>query len=163
MNINKYSLTLTSLTVSAILLILAYVLEAIFNLAPCDLCMKQRAIHFMIVLISIIHFSCVKLNYNFKFISKLIILLWLLSLVMSIYHYGIEQNIWLGFTECSSKISFNNDTLKNLLSKDPIRCQDVNFKILNLSLAGWNGLISFSVLILLVYMLFISKKNKYEK
>ncbi len=83
-------------------------------------------------------------------------------MVLSIYHFGIEQNLWLGFTECSSNISFNNDSLKNLLSKDPIRCQNIQFKVLNISLAGWNSFISFSVLIILVYMLFILKKDKNE-
>ena len=160
MEINKFSFALTSLSISLISLILAYFFEVTFDLIPCDLCKKQRAIHFLIFLISIIHFSCIKLNFKFKFISKLIILLWVSSVVISIYHFGIEQNFWLGFTECSSKLSFSNDALKNLLSKDPIRCQDVQFKILSMSLAGWNALISFSVFIILVYMLFIFKKGR---
>ena len=162
MKVNKFSLPLISFIVSSISLLLAYYFEVTFDLIPCDLCSKQRLIHFLIFFISIITFLFMKLNFNFRFICKLIILLWISSMVISIYHFGIEKNFWLGFTECSAKLSFDSDTLKNLLSQNPIRCQEVQFKILNISLAGWNAFISFSVFIILVYMLFVLKKDEYE-
>ena len=86
-------------------------------------------------------------------------------MVLSIYHFGIEQNLWLGFTECSSNISFNNDSLKNLLSKDPIRCQNIQFKVLNISLAGWNGLVSMSLFTISILLLYLYNKGikDYEK
>ena len=70
--------------------------------------------------------------------------LWLGSSILAFYHFGIEKKLWQGFTECGSNLIFNENTLDQLLSKSPIRCDETQFVLLNISLAGWNGILSVS-------------------
>ena len=59
------------------------------------------------------------------------------------------MNFWKGPDECSSSIDFSKDLLTYLLNKSPIKCDEVMFKILGLSLAGWNVLISFTMFLIM--------------
>ena len=65
---------------------------------------------------------------------------------MSLYHFGIEKNLWNALTGCEANIkSFgNSNNLKEyLLNKDYVSCKDVSFKFLGISLAGYNIIVSF--------------------
>jgi disulfide bond formation protein DsbB len=79
------------------------------------------------------------------------------SSVAGLYHFGIEMNFWSGPDECSSSIDFSRDLLKYLLNKSPIKCDEVMFKILGLSLAGWNALMSF--VMFSIVSVFLMKKG----
>ena len=81
-------------------------------------------------------------------------LLWLVSSSLAFYHFGIEKKLWEGFSECSSNLIFNENTLDQLLSKSPIRCDETQFELLYISLAGWNGILSISIFIILSYLLY---------
>ena len=70
---------------------------------------------------------------------------------MSVYHFGIEKNLWNALTGCETNIkSFSDsDNLKEyLLNKNYVSCDDVSFKFLGISLAGYNIILSFILLIL---------------
>ena len=64
------------------------------------------------------------------------------------------MNFWKGPDDCSSNIDFSKDTLTFLLNKSPIKCDEVMFKILGLSLAGWNALLSFLMFLIILYLRF---------
>ncbi len=87
-------------------------------------------------------------------------LLWLSSAVLAFYHFGIEKKLWEGFSGCSSKLTFSENTLNQILSKSPIKCDEIQFEIFNVSLAGWNTFISTSVFIILTYLLYKIKRIK---
>ena len=91
----------------------------------------------------------------------LLTLLFLFSLIISFYHFGIEQ----GFIEESAVCGVNNTS--NVISKEEllkqlqektVSCKDVTFKIFGFSLTTFNMLLS----LLLVILLTIILKN-YEK
>ena len=70
---------------------------------------------------------------------------------MSLYHFGIEKNLWNALTGCEASIkSFvNSNNLKEyLLNKDYVSCNNVSFKFLGISLAGYNVIISFILLVI---------------
>ena len=70
---------------------------------------------------------------------------------MSLYHFGIEKNLWNALTGCEANIkSFrNSNNLKEyLLNKDYVSCNNVSFKFLGISLAGYNVIISFILLVI---------------
>ena len=85
--------------------------------------------------------------------------MWLISAVTSFYHYGIENKFWLGFTNCTSKLNFKENALDQILTTSPIRCDEPQFKIFEISLAGWNGLISALIFIILLYLLYDVKRK----
>ena len=147
-----------SFLVSSIMLISAFYLEYFHGALPCDLCITQRWFHGAIIAYSLMIIFII----NKTSISKKLLLLggtilWLSSSIAGLYHFGIEMNFWTGPDGCSSNIDFSKDTLTYLLSKSPIKCDEVMFKIFGLSLAGWNALVSFFVF-LLTSILFFYKR-----
>ena len=137
------------------MLLSAFYLEYFHGALPCDLCITQRWFHSAIIGYSFI----IILIINKTLISnKLLVLvgaiLWLSSSLAGLYHFGIEMNFWTGPDGCSSNIDFSKDTLTYLLNKSPIKCDEVMFEILGLSLAGWNALASLLIFLLAIILLF---------
>ena len=148
-----------SLLLSSGFLIGAFFLEFYLSLIPCDLCIKQRIVHVSILILSLLIFPLYTFS-NLKFIMLSILnLLWLVSSSLAFYHFGIEKKLWKGFSECSSNLTFNENTLDQLLSRSPIRCDETQFELLNISLAGWNGILSIIIFIILSYLLYKSYKE----
>ena len=155
---NNLNATL-SLLLSSSLLLGAYFLEFYLSLIPCDLCIKQRTVHVFILILSLLIFPLYTLS-KLRFIMLSILnLLWLGSSFLALYHFGIEKKLWQGFLECSSNLTFNGNTLDQLLSRSPIRCDETQFELLNISLAGWNGILSIIVFIILSYLLYKTCKE----
>jgi len=67
------------------------------------------------------------------------------------------MNFWTGPDDCSSNIDFSKDTLTYLLNKSPIKCDEIMFKILGLSLAGWNALLSFLMSLAISYFIIFKR------
>ena len=135
-----------SFLISSLMLLSAFYLEYFHNAFPCDLCITQRWFHALIISYSLITIFISKSSF---FTNKLILIglsiTWIASSVAGLYHFGIEMNFWKGPDECSSAIDFSKDTLKYLLNKSPIKCDEVMFKVFGLSLAGWNAIMSFAM------------------
>ena len=156
---NNLNATL-SLFLSSGLLLGAYFLEFYLSLIPCDLCIKQRIVHVFILILSLSIFPLYRFS-KLKFIMLLILnLIWLVSSSLAFYHFGIEKKLWEGFSECNSNLIFNENTLDQLLSKSPIRCDETQFELLYISLAGWNGILSIGIFIILSYLLYKMNMEK---
>jgi len=147
---NGNFLNLLFLFISILVLLIVYYLEFFQGITPCQLCIYQRLPYFIIILLAI-SFLLIK-NKSLKKITFLFyILIFTSSLIMSVYHFGIEKNLWNALTGCETNIkSFSDsDNLKEyLLNKDYVSCDDVSFKFLGISLAGYNIILSFILLIL---------------
>ena len=147
-----------SFLVSSIMLISAFYLEYFHGALPCDLCITQRWFHGAIIAYSLmIIFILNKTSISKKLLLLGGTILWLLSSIAGLYHFGIEMNFWTGPDGCSSNIDFSKDTLTYLLSKSPIKCDEVMFKIFGLSLAGWNALVSFFVFLLTSILIYYKR------
>ena len=147
-----------SFLISSLMLLSAFYLEYFHDAFPCDLCITQRWFHALIISYSLIAIFI----HGKKFLANKFILIglsitWIVSSVAGLYHFGIEMNFWSGPDECSSSIDFSKDLLKYLLNKSPIKCDEVMFKILGLSLAGWNALMSF--VMFSIVSVFLMKKG----
>ena len=143
-----------SLLLSSGLLLGAFFLEFYLSLIPCDLCIKQRIVHVSILILSLLIFPLHKFS-NLKFIMLSILnLLWLGSSLLAFYHFGIEKKLWDGFSECGSNLTFDENTLDQLLSRSPVRCDETQFELLYISLAGWNGILSIIIFIILSCLLY---------
>ena len=147
-----------SFLISSLMLLSAFYLEYFHDAFPCDLCITQRWFHALIISYSLIAiFIHEKKNLAYKFTLIGLSITWIASSVAGLYHFGIEMNFWSGPDECSSSIDFSKDLLKYLLNKSPIKCDEVMFKILGLSLAGWNALMSF--VMFSIVSVFLMKKG----
>ena len=147
-----------SLLASSLMLLSAFYLEYFKGALPCDLCITQRWFHGLIITYSLISIFILEKFINVKiFILIVLSFTWLVSAIAGLYHFGIEMNFWLGPDDCSSNIDFSKDLLTYLLNKSPIKCDEIMFKILGLSLAGWNALLSFLMSLTISYFIIFKR------
>ena len=145
---NSNFLNLFFLFFSICILLIVYYLEMFQGLEPCKLCTYQRFPYFIAILLALS--SLLSKNTNFKKVTFLFyILIFTSSLIMSIHHFGVEKNFWDAFTSCESSfksLTNNNDLKEYLLNKDYVSCENISFRFLGISLAGYNVIVSFFLL-----------------
>ncbi len=138
---------------SLIALISAYYIEYILGHKPCNLCLIERIPYGLsIILISLIFF----LKKDEKFYILLLIITFVFSLIVSFYHFGIEQGFFQESAVCDTKNFSENMTKEDLLkqlSEKNVSCKDVTFSFFGLSLTSINIVISllFTITLLKIY------------
>ena len=108
---------------------------------PCELCLKQRFAYYTVVPLSLLvgllgANNPVVLRYGLWALG----LIMLASCVFGIYHSGVEWKFWQGPTTCTGGGSFAGGLPD--LTKKAVMCDQPAIRILGLSLAGWNAVIS---------------------
>ena len=145
---------------SLIALISAYFIEHVLGHQPCNLCLIERIPYVLsIILLSIIFIT----KKNEKFFILLLILTFVFSFAISLYHLGIEQGFFQESTVCDVKNFSENITKEELLSKlsdKIVSCKDVTFRIFGLSLTTINIIISLLIIIALTKDYIKDEKNK---
>ncbi len=79
-----------------------------------------------------------------------IALIFLANVGLAFYHVGVEQHWWPGPTACTGSLSGPvdvNDLAKALNSVRVVNCDEVQLRILGLSLAGWDAVMSAALAI----------------
>ena len=141
-------------------LISAYFIEFILGHQPCNLCLIER-IPYGLSIILIITIFILKKNENFFIL--LLILTFIFSFAISVYHLGIEQGFFQESAVCDVKNINENLTKEDLLkqlSKKIVSCEDVTSRIFGLSLTSINIVISLMFIITLVKIYTKYEKNK---
>ena len=144
--------------VSLVSIISAYFIEYVLGHQPCNLCLIERIPYGLAIVLIILNHILIK---NKRFIILLLILVFSFSLIISFYHFGIEQGIFEESAVCGLKDASNivskEELLKQLQVKN-VSCKDVTFRIFGFSLTSLNIIIS------LILVIFLSKIFKnYEK
>ena len=134
----------------------AFFVEYILGYKPCILCKYQRVPYILALIIGLIGF--VKpLN---KRVIFFIFLTFLISMTLSGYHVGVEQELYQSIFNCSDNnlsILEKSKLLENLSVINP-DCRNVNFAVFGVSLATINFILSF-VISLVSYYLYYNAKN----
>ena len=139
-------------------IIIAYFIEYILGHQPCSLCLVERIPYGLGLILIILNYTLIKKD---QYIILLLILIFAFSLIISIYHFGIEEGFFEESSVCGVKNvtdTISKEELLKQLSKKTISCKDVTFKIFGLSLTTINIAISLIVTVILT-KIFI----KYEK
>ena len=157
--IEKYYFLIVFIASSCIL-ISAYILEFFFNHPPCNLCEYQRVPYFLLLFISLISLKIKKIQ--IKFVA---LICFVSSFIISGFHSLVERKLVefdIGCTSTGSDID-NIEDLRNFLEQTPlIKCDEISFSILGLSLANLNFVIS-ALLITLSYYILTKNENKASK
>ena len=153
----KKNIYLITFIISLLSIFGAIYIEYVLGVKPCVLCLYQRVPY----LISI--FICFLGYYNNKsfFLIYCLLFIFLISITLSGYHLGIENNIFKEFSGCSNEninLTDKEELLKSLEFSRP-NCKDVSFKLLGLSLAAINLIISIFISVLIL-ILFKNEKNR---
>ena len=133
--------------VSLIALISAFIIEHILGHQPCNLCLFERIPYVLAITIILFNY---KFNQFEKFFILLLLIVFLIGAILSLYHLGIEQGFIQESLVCDLKNGSNllskEEILKQLQEKN-VSCKDVTFKIFGLSLTSYNILISLLICI----------------
>ena len=156
---NKFALNII-LIFSIFALITAYFIQYILGHKPCNLCLIERIPYFSaIILISLIF----ALNKYERVISLIVCFFFIFGTIISFYHFGIEQSFFSESLICDLTNKDSATTAQDLLKqleKKTISCKIVTFKVLGLSLATFNTIISL-ILSVILFKIFINyDKNK---
>ena len=143
---NRKNFYLIILIISMISIISALYIEYILQYEPCKLCIYQRLPYMAAIFISFIGFNY---SSNDK-ILIILIMIFVLSAIISGYHFGIENNLFDELSACvndSLDISNKSKLLESLNQSMPVNCKDATFKILGVSLAAINTILSVLIVI----------------
>jgi disulfide bond formation protein DsbB len=119
--------------------------------APCELCLVQRYAYYFAIPVAFLALiaSSGGMPRLAMALFGLIVLAYLANAGLGVYHSGVEWKFWQGPTTCSGAAPVGGGNLLGRLKNvHAVRCDEVQLRILGLSLAGWNVLASlwFAVL-----------------
>ena len=114
------------------------------GLFPCEMCYWQRWPHGAAILLAGLAFTAPASSSRSRTFTLLAALGIAISGIIGIYHAGVETGIFEGFTTCTALATGGSteDLLRQITQAPLVRCDQVQFSFLGISMAGWNGLLS---------------------
>ena len=140
-----------ALFVPAALLAGAYGSQHLGGLHPCEMCYWQRWPHFAAVAFALLSFATRGAADRGRSFVWLAALAMLVSGGIGVYHAGVEAGIFEGLTQCSTS-GGSGDILADIMATPLIRCDEVQFSFLGISMAGWNAILSIGFALLIAWL-----------
>ena len=123
-----------------------------FGLHPCEMCYWQRWPHQAAIVLALL---ALLLNRNDKVMRALTLLAAIaiaVSGAIGIFHAGVEYGLWEGLTTCSTSHS-GPISLDEIMAAPIIRCDVAQWRLLGISLAGFNAIFSLAAAALVLTLL----------
>jgi disulfide bond formation protein DsbB len=109
------------------------------GLYPCEMCYWQRWPHGAAILLAAAAFTAPLDAPRTRPLVLLAALAILVSGAIGVFHAGVEAGWWEGITVCTTN---GATSLEDILKVPLIRCDQVQWAFLGLSLAAWNAILS---------------------
>ena len=109
------------------------------GLHPCEMCYWQRYPHFAAIVLAAISFTKPAGSSFSRTFTLLAALAIGISGAIGVYHAGVEAKIFEGLTTCTAS---GPQTLQDIMRAPLVRCDQVQFSFLGISMAGWNAILS---------------------
>jgi disulfide bond formation protein DsbB len=143
----------------SLVLISAFVIEYGLGHQPCNLCLYERIPYILSILliIKILFFK----KYE-KITLFILFLIFIASAVLAFYHFGIEQGFFSESFVCKVgdlSGTLSKEQLLEQLNKNSISCKDVSFRVLGLSLATINTILSIILSVIFLKLFLNYAKN----
>jgi disulfide bond formation protein DsbB len=126
----------------------AWFFQLVLEILPCPLCLEQRYAYYLAIPVGLLTVIAARAGAPRPLLLAGLAILCVAALVnagLGTYHSGVEWGFWQGPTDCSGPV-LNLGNAADLLSKldtvKVVRCDEVQWRFLGLSLAGYNVLIS---------------------
>jgi disulfide bond formation protein DsbB len=128
--------------------------QYIGGLHPCEMCYWQRWPHGAAILLALLSFTAPAASPRSRMLVMLAALAIAISGAIGVYHAGVEARIFEGITTCTanSKGLSTTDLLKQITHAPLVRCDQVQFRFLGISMAGWNAILSLGGAALIVLL-----------
>jgi disulfide bond formation protein DsbB len=134
--------------VSTLTIIGAWIFEGL-GYEPCELCLKQRWAYYAVIPLSLAVASIAGRRPSMARLGLLLVgLVMVASAVFGIYHAGVEWKWWPGPGTCEGTLSGG---LPKLGTEPVVACDQAAIRILGLSLAGWNAVISLCLAVVALF------------
>jgi disulfide bond formation protein DsbB len=139
-----------AIAIPALLLAGAYLGQYGFGLYPCEMCWWQRYAHFAALALALLSTVAPPRRLWVAFAGIAI----LAAGALGGYHAGVEYGWWEGLTGCSAPVVANaDDPLAAIMNAPVVRCDEVQWSLFGISLAGWNFLISTAAGLAVLWLL----------
>jgi len=118
--------------------------QYIGGLHPCEMCYWQRWPHAAAILLAALAFTAPASSPRSRTLTLLAALAIAVSGAIGVYHAGVELGIFEGFTTCTTttRAASTEELLKELMKVPLVRCDQVQWSFLGISMAGWNAILS---------------------
>jgi disulfide bond formation protein DsbB len=126
----------------------AWFFQLVLDIRPCPLCLEQRYAYYLAIpLAMLVALAAARDAPRWLLVTGLALLAVaaLYNTGLGFYHAGVEWGFWPGPTDCSGPLpdlGKAGSLLDNLDKVKVVRCDEVQWRFLGLSLAGYNVLIS---------------------
>lgn len=124
------------------------------GLMPCDLCYKQRWVYY--AAIALVPAGLFLYDRGFLSLTKILLFVlaaaFLANMILGIYHAGVEWKFWAGPQGCSGSAPLDAtiDLIESLKTVKPVACDEVQWRLLGISMAGYSALASLILALLAV-------------
>jgi disulfide bond formation protein DsbB len=135
----------------------AWFFQLVLDIRPCPLCLEQRYAYYLAIPLGALTALAAGKNAPRSVLLAGLVILALAALgnaVLGTYHAGVEWGFWQGPTDCTGPIGnlgSAGSLLERLDTVKVIRCDEVQWRFLGLSLAGYNVLISLAMAAIAVW------------
>ena len=132
------------------------------GLYPCEMCYWQRWPHGAAAVLAALALTAPAQAQR----SRILVLLAAIAIAVSgaigVYHAGVELGIFEGFTTCTTtaKAASTDELLKKLMKVPLIRCDQVQWSFLGISMAGWNAILSLSGAAAIVWLTLSARRSR---
>jgi disulfide bond formation protein DsbB len=135
---------------SAAMLGTAHAFERFGGYPPCTLCYTQREVYWAalgVAVAGLLGWHLLKRNEMVaRFACGILGVLFLVGMGWAIYHAGAEWKYWPGPSTCSGGGGGTGDILAALnQTTKVIPCDEASWRMLGLSMAGWNAIVSLGL------------------
>lgn len=143
MTANRQTLIALAAGGSLALLLGAFAFQYLGGLAPCKLCLWQRWPHAAAVLVGLL-----ALALPGRILPLVGAVAAIVAAALGLYHAGVEQGWWEGPATCTAGPVAGvsaEDLLNQILAAPLVRCDEVAWSLLGLSMASWNMVLSLGL------------------
>ena len=115
-----------------------------FGLVPCEMCLWQRWPHLAAILLAL---GAIAMRGNVSISRSLVVLAAMAMFVsgaIGAFHAGVEWRWWPGPAHCTATLSGGGDMLARIMATPLVRCDQAQWRLAGISLAGWNAILSFA-------------------
>ena len=121
--------------------------EYVGKLYPCEMCWWQRYPHAIAILLAIGALLQPLSAPRTRVLTLLAALAIAASGAIGVFHAGVEYGWWEGLTTCTSG---GATSLEDIMAVPLVRCDQVQWALAGISLAGFNALLSLGGALLIV-------------
>ena len=121
--------------------------QYIGGLHPCEMCYWQRWPHGAAILLAAVAFTAPAASSRSRALTLLAAAAIAISGAIGFYHAGVEAGIFEGITTCSTTRGMS---LQDIVAAPLIRCDQVQWSLFGISMAGWNAILSLGGAALIV-------------